>query len=201
MVPDRAGAAPPPPRGPLAARLPRGGKAADGRCSASCSPSPPSVYYDTYEKAPRTWGLTALEDQNVGGLVMMVEQSLVLVIAFVGLLRAHDRALRAGRAAPARGDGGLGNEHALASGRPVLSPGVSMSPSAPPSKTRTGSWLSISIRAARFLDHARHHRVGASWPRLQSAPAGGVPGRGAGDVEREREIHARWRHPARCRGR
>ena len=39
--------------------------------------------YSNYEEAPRTWGLTALEDQNIGGLVMMVEQSLVLVIAFV----------------------------------------------------------------------------------------------------------------------
>ena len=38
--------------------------------------------YDAYEDAPRTWGLTAVEDQNVGGVVMMVEQSLVLVIAF-----------------------------------------------------------------------------------------------------------------------
>ncbi len=43
----------------------------------------PDVLYSTYEDAPRTWGLTALEDQNVGGLVMMVEQSLVLVLAFV----------------------------------------------------------------------------------------------------------------------
>jgi cytochrome c oxidase assembly factor CtaG len=42
----------------------------------------PDALYATYENAPRTWGLTAVEDQNVGGLVMMVEQSLVLVIAF-----------------------------------------------------------------------------------------------------------------------
>jgi cytochrome c oxidase assembly factor CtaG len=42
----------------------------------------PEALYSTYENAPRTWGLTALEDQNVGGIVMMVEQSLVLVIAF-----------------------------------------------------------------------------------------------------------------------
>jgi cytochrome c oxidase assembly factor CtaG len=43
----------------------------------------PDTMYSTYEDAPRTWGLSALEDQNVGGLVMMVEQSLVLVVAFV----------------------------------------------------------------------------------------------------------------------
>jgi cytochrome c oxidase assembly factor CtaG len=42
----------------------------------------PDALYSTYEDAPRTWGLTAVEDQNVGGVVMMVEQSLVLVIAF-----------------------------------------------------------------------------------------------------------------------
>ncbi len=42
----------------------------------------PDALYSTYEDAPRTWGLTAVEDQNVGGLVMMVEQSVVLVIAF-----------------------------------------------------------------------------------------------------------------------
>jgi putative membrane protein len=42
----------------------------------------PDVIYDAYESAPRTWGLSPLEDQNVGGLVMMVEQSIVLVIAF-----------------------------------------------------------------------------------------------------------------------
>lgn len=42
----------------------------------------PDALYSTYEAAPRTWGLTAVEDQNVGGLVMMVEQSLVLVVAF-----------------------------------------------------------------------------------------------------------------------
>jgi putative membrane protein len=43
----------------------------------------PDALYSAYEDAPRTWGLTAIEDQNVGGVVMMVEQSLVLVIAFV----------------------------------------------------------------------------------------------------------------------
>jgi putative membrane protein len=43
----------------------------------------PDALYQTYEDAPRTWGLTAVEDQNIGGLVMMVEQSLVLVVAFV----------------------------------------------------------------------------------------------------------------------
>jgi cytochrome c oxidase assembly factor CtaG len=42
----------------------------------------PDVSYDAYAQAPRTWGLSPLEDLNVGGVVMMVEQSLVLVVAF-----------------------------------------------------------------------------------------------------------------------
>jgi len=31
---------------------------------------------------PRIWGLTAIQDQNVGGAIMMLEQSLVLVTCF-----------------------------------------------------------------------------------------------------------------------
>jgi putative membrane protein len=42
----------------------------------------PNAFYDTYVQAPRTWGLTAVEDLNVGGLVMMLEQSIVLVVFF-----------------------------------------------------------------------------------------------------------------------
>lgn len=38
--------------------------------------------YDAYADVPRTWSLSPLEDLNVGGVVMMVEQSIVLVIAF-----------------------------------------------------------------------------------------------------------------------
>ena len=44
-----------------------------------------SLAYDYYAHVPRIWGLTAIEDQNVGGAIMMVEQSLVLVGAFVVL--------------------------------------------------------------------------------------------------------------------
>jgi putative membrane protein len=40
------------------------------------------VAYPYYEHVPRIWGLSAIEDQNLGGAIMMVEQSLVLVIAF-----------------------------------------------------------------------------------------------------------------------
>jgi putative membrane protein len=42
-----------------------------------------SVAYTYYEHVPRIWGLSPIEDQNVGGAIMMLEQSLVLVSAFV----------------------------------------------------------------------------------------------------------------------
>jgi cytochrome c oxidase assembly factor CtaG len=38
-----------------------------------------TVTYSYYEHVPRIWGLSALSDQNVGGAIMMVEQSLLLV--------------------------------------------------------------------------------------------------------------------------
>ena len=40
------------------------------------------VAYSYYEHVPRIWGLTAIDDQNLGGAIMMVEQSIVLVVAF-----------------------------------------------------------------------------------------------------------------------
>jgi len=43
------------------------------------------VLYDTYGAAPRIWGLSAQTDQNAGGAIMMVEQSLTFVIALVVL--------------------------------------------------------------------------------------------------------------------
>jgi putative membrane protein len=46
--------------------------------------------YPHYEQAPRIWGLSAVDDQNVGGAIMMVEQSLTFVLAlvavFIGML-------------------------------------------------------------------------------------------------------------------
>jgi cytochrome c oxidase assembly factor CtaG len=38
-----------------------------------------TVAYPYYEHVPRIWGLNALSDQNAGGAIMMVEQSVVLV--------------------------------------------------------------------------------------------------------------------------
>jgi putative membrane protein len=38
-----------------------------------------TVVYTYYQHVPRVWGLNALTDQNVGGAIMMVEQSVLLV--------------------------------------------------------------------------------------------------------------------------
>jgi len=55
----------------------------------------PDVSYDAYKDVPRTWGLSPLEDLNIGGVVMMVEQSLVLVVAFaIYFVRMLERAER-----------------------------------------------------------------------------------------------------------
>ena len=44
--------------------------------------------YPHYESTPRIWGLSPIEDQNVGGVIMMVEQSLTLVLVMVVLFVA-----------------------------------------------------------------------------------------------------------------
>jgi len=44
-----------------------------------------SVFYPYYEHTPRIWGLSPIEDQNVGGVIMMAEQSLTLVLVMVAL--------------------------------------------------------------------------------------------------------------------
>jgi len=44
-----------------------------------------SVFYEHYASAPRIWGIGAQADQNAGGAIMMVEQSLTFVIALVVL--------------------------------------------------------------------------------------------------------------------
>ena len=44
-----------------------------------------TALYDYYETTPRIWGLTPVEDQNIGGVIMMVEQSFTLVLVMVAL--------------------------------------------------------------------------------------------------------------------
>ena len=73
----------------------KGGLAALGLVLAWSS----TAFYPFYEDAPRIWGLTAVEDQNVAGVIMMVEQSLTLVMvlvwAFVRMLtRSEEEQLR-----------------------------------------------------------------------------------------------------------
>jgi putative membrane protein len=44
-----------------------------------------TALYPYYEHTPRIWGLSPVEDQNIGGVVMMAEQSLTLVLVMVVL--------------------------------------------------------------------------------------------------------------------
>jgi cytochrome c oxidase assembly factor CtaG len=44
-----------------------------------------SVFYPYYEDVPRIWDLSAINDQNAGGAIMMVEQSVTFVIALAFL--------------------------------------------------------------------------------------------------------------------
>ena len=44
-----------------------------------------NLLYEHYAEVPRVWGLSAIDDQNAGGAIMMVEQSLTFVIALVVL--------------------------------------------------------------------------------------------------------------------
>jgi cytochrome c oxidase assembly factor CtaG len=45
----------------------------------------PSALYPYYEHHVRVWGLSAHEDQSIAGLIMAVEQSLVMGTALVAL--------------------------------------------------------------------------------------------------------------------
>ncbi len=47
-----------------------------------------NLLYDHYATVPRIWGLAPITDQNAGGAIMMVEQSLTFVIALVVLFAA-----------------------------------------------------------------------------------------------------------------
>jgi cytochrome c oxidase assembly factor CtaG len=44
-----------------------------------------TAIYTYYEHVPRIWGLSPVEDQNVGGALMMAEQSLTFVIVLVAV--------------------------------------------------------------------------------------------------------------------
>jgi putative membrane protein len=44
-----------------------------------------TTLYPHYEQTPRIWGLSPVEDQNIGGVIMLVEQSITLVLVMVAL--------------------------------------------------------------------------------------------------------------------
>jgi putative membrane protein len=56
----------------------------------------PSALYPYYEHLPRVWGLSAHDDQSIAGLIMAVEQSIImgvaLVVLFIGALSESERA-------------------------------------------------------------------------------------------------------------
>ena len=56
--------------------------------SGCSSPGARTAIYPYYERTPRIWGLSPVDDQNVGGVIMMVEQSLTLVLVLVCPVRA-----------------------------------------------------------------------------------------------------------------
>ena len=83
----------------------KGGLAALGLFLAWSS----TAHYPWYEHTPRIWGLSPVEDQNVAGVIMMVEQSLTLAIVLVWqFVRMLTRSERGGAAARAVGGGGRG---------------------------------------------------------------------------------------------
>ena len=75
---DAPGASPACSRSPTS-RSAKGGLAALGLFLAWSS----TAHYPCYEHTPRIWGLSPVEDQNVAGVIMMVEQSLTLAIVLV----------------------------------------------------------------------------------------------------------------------
>jgi cytochrome c oxidase assembly factor CtaG len=61
-------------------------------------------FYTFYEHAPRLWGLSPIRDQNLGGILMNAEQTLVFLLA-IGwyVMRLLDEEHAAGEQSPARG--------------------------------------------------------------------------------------------------
>jgi putative membrane protein len=67
----------------------------------------PDALYSFYEDRPQYWGMSAVTDQNVGGAVMALQQSIVMGIAMAVLvLRALSESEREAQRAE-RYDSGL----------------------------------------------------------------------------------------------
>jgi len=56
----------------------------------------PSPWYPAYGQATQRWGLTPLQDQQIGGLIMWVPAGLVYTIAGLALFAAWLRASEPG---------------------------------------------------------------------------------------------------------
>ncbi len=65
-----------------------------------------SVFYSFYEHAPRLWGLSPVRDQNLGGILMNGEQTVVFLLAIgwfvLRLLDEEHEAVSAADGSPAR---------------------------------------------------------------------------------------------------
>jgi cytochrome c oxidase assembly factor CtaG len=66
-----------------------------------------SVFYSFYEQAPRLWGLSPVRDQNLGGILMNGEQTVVFLLAIgwfvLRLLDEEHEAVNAADGSPAQG--------------------------------------------------------------------------------------------------
>ena len=63
-----------------------------------------SPFYEYYRHVPRLWGLSPARDQNLGGLLMNVEQTIVFFVAIawflLRLLEEEEQAQRAAERGP-----------------------------------------------------------------------------------------------------
>lgn len=103
-VPMRRGLTGMQPLGYIAAA--KGGLAALGLFLAWSS----TAHYPWYQDTPRIWSLSPVEDQNIAGVIMMVEQSVTLVLVLVWLFtrmltRSEQDELRRERLEEARAGG------------------------------------------------------------------------------------------------
>ena len=129
-----------------------------------------STFYGFYERAPRLWGLTPLEDQNLGGVLMTGEQALVFLAAIVTLLlrlldeeeeRERLRPAPALRAAVLGANDGLCSNLSLVMG--VAGTHWRMTSAATPSSSP--AWRAFSRAPARH----GHGRMGPVRPSPDSA--------------------------------
>ena len=79
----------------------------------------PTVLYPFYAGAPRTWGLSPMDDQKIGGLIMWIVGGTYLLLVFSAIFFAWARAE------------GVHDDVGPAPRRPRLSPVAETAPAAP----------------------------------------------------------------------